>query len=119
MRIVRELCKNDGDNTHAVCALTIEITLEPHLDTCLTTHYLESWYVIDPFLQCMMHCITFITILRNFNWNMCANINWPTLTKHNILSCTSASIWTVLIYGIIKHHQMLLIINAGMYLDFR
>ena len=33
--------------------------------------------------------------LRNRTWNMCEIINWSTLIKHNICSCSSASIWTV------------------------
>ena len=31
--------------------------MEPHMDPCKKTNYLEPWNVLDPFLQCMLYYI--------------------------------------------------------------
>ena len=56
----------------------------------------------------------FSTRFCNWTWNMCKIINWSTLIKHNIFSCTSASIWTVLPSG-----MMVLTIHYSLYQEVR
>ena len=84
------------------------------------------WILVQQFMNqhpeicqsysCSSWCIvlTLCTWLSNWSWNMCAMVNYRTLIKYNVCSCTSSSVWKILPTRIRKNHQVIISFNTSL-----
>ena len=88
--------------------------MELCLDPCSTIHESTLLNVLNKFLQCMLHCTHFLHLIEQLVLEHVCHGQLFHLDKNNICSCTSASVWKILLTRIRKSHKVVLSLNTSL-----